>query len=98
MKISATVGNELYIHFDFFVKTVLLRANFLKFIIQRDPLPEFNAYTLRDVIKNFWIVGVMLILAIPMHLFGVLYRFVKEIDGEDDWDSPSAILLHVVIC
>ena len=65
------------------------------FLIQHIPLPDFNAYSIYDIVKNFWILGVLLIVISPIFIFGVLYRYSLRPNYET-WNSPVAVGLHAV--
>ena len=63
-----------------------------------DPLPEFNAYSLYDVITNFWILGVIALICTPYQLCAALYGFVRyHLSHEDLTLAPECVIIHVVI-
>ena len=64
--------------------------------MKTNPLPEFNAYSMKDVIKNFWILGVIIGVSIPYFISAWLYCTLRGPEMEF-WNKPEMILLHSVI-
>ena len=67
-------------------------AYLLEFIIKEDPLPDFNAYSIYDVISNFWILGLIIICSIPYFL--CLYWYCSSTAS---YDNFGMIILHAVM-
>ena len=67
------------------------------FLLQDEPLPDFNAYSAWDVIRNFWILGVIILVCIPYQLAMVIWAFSRHGRGDVDlWFTPECIFGHVV--
>ena len=69
-----------------------------KFLIEEEPLPEFNAYSLWDVITNFWILGVIILICIPYQIVMALYGYAMLHRGPENlFLNFECVAIHVVI-
>ena len=69
----------------------------INFVIKENPLPNFNAYTLYDVIYNFWILGVIILGSIPYFLFLLWYcGDAGRGKNLEHYDETTMVVAHAV--